>query len=841
VTYLCCDVRRHRLVRDHPTLNGLEHLEVLDSEAPPGSPRQRTLLLRFLKPAPALTAANIEILGGDRIPSVGVLWVTPAAAPDAALVSPAEAAFLTALPEPDRVLALRTESSGDYSQYTLYLVAAAGAPTPPPGIDRPLSQVAFSFKVECPSDFDCAPDSTCPPAAVETPVLDYLAKDFGSLRRLMLDRMAQTIPDWRERAAADLGVTLVELLAYVGDRLSYAQDAVATEAYLMTARRRSSVRRHARLVDYTLDDGANARVLVQVAVEGGPVVLAPGEAQFVTRLPGVAPVIPAPATDPLFERLLMQGPLVFEPLHGAMLFPELNLLDFHDWGDGECCLPAGATRATLRGDLPMLAPGMILVFEEVIGPLTGAAADADPARRCAVRLTEVAAGAEDPVTDPPTPITEIRWADADALPFALCISARTAPAAGGRIVAPVSRVLGNIVVADHGLTRRGVPLGVVPEPHLACRPPADDRCDPQPPTAIPPRFRPVLPESLLAQAAPFVDPPSSATAALAPPRGTERPAIRLAGATPLGPRIWQPQRDLLGSRAGDEHFVVEVEADESARLRFGDDRSGRRPESGTIFTADYRIGNGPGGNIGADSLGHVATDLAGVVGLRNPMPATGGRAPESVAAARVAAPQAFRVQERAVTPADYAAVAQRYPGVQRAAATFRWNGHGHTVFVTVDRLNGVAVDPEFEDSLLAHLERYRLAGYDLEIDGPRYVPVDLALTICVAPTFFRAAVRAALGKVLSADRMPDGSLGLFHPDNFTFAQPVRLSAIIAAAQRVQGVESVTATRFRRLDDPDPEPLASGILGIGRLEIARLANDPDFPERGVLELSLGGGR
>ncbi len=60
----------------------------------------------------------------------------------------------------------------------------------------------------------------------------------------MLDRLTQLVPGWRERSAADLGVTLVELLAYVGDQLSYWQDAVATEAYLETARRRTSLRRH---------------------------------------------------------------------------------------------------------------------------------------------------------------------------------------------------------------------------------------------------------------------------------------------------------------------------------------------------------------------------------------------------------------------------------------------------------------------------------------------------------------------------------------------------------------------------------------------------------------------
>jgi hypothetical protein len=61
-------------------------------------------------------------------------------------------------------------------------------------------------------------------------------------------------------------VALVETLAYVGDHLSYTQDAVASEAYLGTARRRTSLRRHARLLDYALHDGCNARVFVTLEV-----------------------------------------------------------------------------------------------------------------------------------------------------------------------------------------------------------------------------------------------------------------------------------------------------------------------------------------------------------------------------------------------------------------------------------------------------------------------------------------------------------------------------------------------------------------------------------------------
>jgi hypothetical protein len=75
----------------------------------------------------------------------------------------------------------------------------------------------------------------------------------------MFDRLAITLPDWTEQHVPDVFVTLVELLAYIGDDLSYYEDAVATEAYLQTARQRISVRRHARLVDYRLHEGCHAR------------------------------------------------------------------------------------------------------------------------------------------------------------------------------------------------------------------------------------------------------------------------------------------------------------------------------------------------------------------------------------------------------------------------------------------------------------------------------------------------------------------------------------------------------------------------------------------------------
>ena len=83
----------------------------------------------------------------------------------------------------------------------------------------------------------------------------------------------------------DIGITLVELLAYVGDHLSYYQDAVATEAYLGTARQRISVRRHARLVDYAMHEGCNARAWVTIRSDEN-FSIAAADIYFMTAFPG---------------------------------------------------------------------------------------------------------------------------------------------------------------------------------------------------------------------------------------------------------------------------------------------------------------------------------------------------------------------------------------------------------------------------------------------------------------------------------------------------------------------------------------------------------------------------
>jgi hypothetical protein len=843
--YSCCDPRRLAILENQSVYNGIRFLDVVDDANQLPSDRQRTLRVHFVHPLlpNQLTAANVKITGGERIQDIHVLQAF-----DETLSSPGG--------DPD-VLVVVVDQAGDFSTYTLSLVDTANPAQLPSGFDQVLSSIDFSFKAACSSEFDCQPTNVCPPPAAEKADISYLAKDYASFRALMLDRLAKILPQWQERNPADLGIVLVELLAYIGDYLSYLQDAVATEAYLRTARRRTSVRRLVRLVDYPMLDGRNARTWVHLDVRADihQVKLPAASLQFLTKTNDPSVILLKDSIP--YQLALNTKPRVFEAMEDVTVSAELNSIRFYTWGNRACCLPQGATQAWLWGSYPQLLPGMVLILQEVMGPETGASADADPTHRVAVRLTQVDSTLRDPLggqfLDPPKsspiPVTRIKWDVGDALPFPLCISSKSPDG----FFDDVSLAFGNNVLADEGRTIRDEALAPVPVPNPALTPATvPDRCNPVPGTLKPARYRPTLKQGPLT----FTDrddydPTAPAQNALYT-RALDSllPAIHLRNAAQN--ETWNPQRDLLRSAGNIPDFVAETENDGTAFLRFGDDIFGKRPIPGTEFLATYRILQGLAGNVGCDSLQHVASDDPTLVtnlnrptvilNVRNPLPATGGLDPESIEAVCEAAPYAFRKQERAVTPDDYGQMAQRCDrSLQRALGTFRWTGSWQTVFISVDPKGGAQLQDSAKQNLLQCMEYYRMAGHDVEVDGAIYVPLEIEMNVCVKPEYFPADVERALLDVLSNRILPDGSRGVFYPDNFTFGQTIYLSPVYAKAQATPGVDSVTITKFQRQGQDSNEGITNGKLLIHRLEIARLDNDPNFPWNGTLKFTFTGGQ
>ncbi len=820
------DERRAALLATTTGLNGIDFVEV--------DPVDHTILrVTFLAPLPAgaygipADLRRLSIAGGTRI--VGIR-------PLAASVESAS------------VLRIDVDRGGDYSPYTLTLDA--------PGLDPVKRGTLFSFMASCPTDADClAPP--CPPVEREEPLLDYLAKDYASLRRLLLDLLPTLDPDWVERSPADLGIALVELLAYVGDRLSYYQDAVVGEAYLETLRHRISARRHARLIDYRMHDGRNAWAALALRVNStGPV---PRGTPVMTALPsGYDPL--AVTVERLDRDPLLREVRVFETAHDAQPRAVNNELRVHTWGDEECCLPAGTTEAYLyavpasTAQRPVLEVGGRLIFLEVLGPRTAARADADPAHRVLVELEAVDDTPTDPLYsrailpdgalqlrgsgDQALPLTRVRWRRADALAAPLCISARLDD---GTPVRNVSVARGNVILADHGLTTS--------EPHTLADVGVDGRLAlTYGPLTL--EQRPALPVVSLTTGRFEVD-----RGELAGDARDALPALTLLVEDATGAvRDWTSVPDLLDSNPFDEQFVAEVDDDGRARLRFGDDEYGRSlPDDVAGLTAVYRVGNGRAGNVGHETLTTLALSGATFVdAITNPLRALDGVDAETVEQVRRRAPEAMRaVLKRAVTEADWVRAAKELDGVSGAVATFRWTGTWLTIFVAVDPVdradlvdlpNGrTRLDPAFEARIRAWLTRFRIAGHDIELRPPRFVGLELVVEVCARHGYFRTDVQAGVRDALSARVLPDGSRGFFHTDNFTFGDPVYLSRLYAAIERVTGVDSVAIRKLTRFGQPQHDELDRGVLLIGPWEIARLDNDPSFAEHGVLTVTARGGK
>lgn len=908
----CREPRRRQEIRARGA-NGIDYVEVSDDH--------RTLTVFFLnRITMEIEPANVVISGGSRVRHISVTGVQLRNADEDG---------------GDNCMDVAIDRAGDTSIYRLSLVAldGNGGPTgePLPGIDLRYAGADFTFRFGEATEIDCCQPQVRAPAILPAPDINYLARDFQSFRKLMLDRLAVTVPQWQEQHVPDTGVALVEVLAYVADHLCYYQDAVATEACLATARQRISVRRHARLVDYVMHEGCNARawVFVETATDTS---IDPDTVHFVAGYMSDSPIEKS-VLSPGDISLEICGQLAaFEPMSAAQLYTAHNRIDFYTWQDLHCCLPVGATSATLcdvsKNLVPVYAeakpqlgaqekrssrkrstkhaeepaaygappgakapppaeerklhlqPGDVLLLEETRQGHEDHGPAPDPAHRHLVRLTEVKPGS-DPLTG--ELVLEVAWALEDALPFPLCLSNVNADGDG---VVGVAR--GNVVLADHGdWTAQGarvrdehLPLpmaGAKFRPTLEAafltffRPltpplPAARQLVSDPRAAVPKLTLVSIPmlddETPLFTFADLEDPaPLAARIDAGQDRASRAVSDRLAVARraskdssrdPSGDlnqqlrallRTWSPQPDLLSSNGDDLHFVVEMDNDGFAHLRFGDGKNGRAPEVGEQFVATYRVGIGTNGNVGAETITHVVTTRSDLVlKPRNPLAATGGIDPELIAHVKLVAPAACKNEiVRAVKADDYARLAERNPRVERAACELQWAGTRYEAHVAIDPAGTEALDPALLRQIQADLYRYRRIGHDVVVVPPTYVPIDIAMTVTVSEGYAAGHLQTELLNVFSDRRWADGRLGFFHPDNLSFGEPIYSSKLVTAAQDVEGVESVVVTRLQRRFEPPNRELESGVLPFGPLEVARLGHDRASPEAGRFVLTLRGGR
>ena len=685
--------------------------------------------------------------------------------------------------------------------------------------------------------------------------IDYLARDFVSLRNALLDFASQRYPAWIEKIEADAGVMLAEIMAALGDELSYIQDRYAREAYLETATQRRSLRHHTRLVDYPIHDGLAAGTFLDLTVKtgvGGTLVAA---GKRVWAVGQGEPPIPFELGHGLSDTTADEGKPSRFWIHSDWNQMEVHLPDL-----AAPCLSVGSTELFLQDHVPTVNQvptgedpvtfwkgKWLLLKTEPEDPSV-------PARRHLIRVVEV-----EHTTDPlsldasnnPIAITRIKWEDEQALPFEMCLSDMVVRgnlvfATAGETITEFFTIGTNQDIPAQKAQRVGRALERQgPLDEIACR------------RSVTFLYSLKHTET---QGLGWVGALHDAKPEL------ELQEVDAANLQPLPtPQLWQWQRTLLDARGFEDVFTlddgtwrrvigfrrigeviehVDYASGSGFTIRFGDGEFGTTPPDKTVFRVRYRTGPGTRANLPADTVVNLRNpqdetqaDLASVLdAVTNPLSITNGVDPEDAGIIKQLAPEAFRaITFRAVRPEDYAEIAERLPGVQRAGARFRWTGSWLSAFVTADPLGAFELSPERRTELENLMDCVRQAGREVFVRNPRFVNIDLEIKICVEPFAYAGQVKARVLEVLVGRKGVRPIKGFFDPDNFTFGTPLRRAVLEATIQDVAGVRGVEKMRLRARGITELRDFEELTFNVGHDQVIRLQNDLLFPERGSLRI------
>ena len=126
----------------------------------------------------------------------------------------------------------------------------------------------------------------------------------------------------------------------------------------------------------------------------------------------------------------------------------------------------------------------------------------------------------------------------------------------------------------------------------------------------------------------------------------------------------------LGIGANSQVYFLQAAENSQYELVFGDNVIGRKPKSGSVVVAEYRVCNGqlPNGSVVFDLDGPIQGQ-ANISQITVAFPASGGSVSETNESIKYNAPRAYQNQERAVTTSDYENLLnQNFPEIQAISA-----------------------------------------------------------------------------------------------------------------------------------------------------------------------------
>ncbi|MFT4102475.1 MAG: putative baseplate assembly protein, partial [Burkholderiaceae bacterium] len=260
--------------------------------------------------------------------------------------------------------------------------------------------------------------------------------------------------------------------------------------------------------------------------------------------------------------------------------------------------------------------------------------------------------------------------------------------------------------------------------------------------------------------------------------------------------LWHETDDLAGADANARTYRTRRDDSEATRVDFGDGKHGARlPTGQDNVTAVYRSGIGAGGNVRAGQLSVLADKPLGASAVTNPIRASGGADPDTLAQARVNAPLSVTALDRLVSVRDYADFASTFAGVGKAAATRLPGPSGDFVEITIAGIDDAPIDEtsDLYRNLVEALHRFGDPHVPIRVDLRKALAMVIEARIAPQPDYDWSDVQPRVVAALN-DRFGFQARGL--------GQRVFASELIGVIEGVRGVAHVVGGSVHLLDDDD---------------------------------------
>jgi hypothetical protein len=296
---------------------------------------------------------------------------------------------------------------------------------------------------------------------------------------------------------------------------------------------------------------------------------------------------------------------------------------------------------------------------------------------------------------------------------------------------------------------------------------------------------------------------------------SQSPMTYISAATPAGATdtlkatvndlTWTEKPDLFSASPNSRAYIVRENEAHASAVTFGNGTNGLRLPTGTAnVKAQYRYGLGSVGNVDAGQISQLATHPLGAQGVINPLPATGGADPDTLAQARANAPVAVMALDRLVSVVDYAEFSRAFAGIGKAVAARISDGTRQLVHVTIAGAEDIpiATTSDLYANLLQSLLLYGDPSLPVQLALRRAQLLVMQATIGLKPAYQWEDVAPLVQAAI---------LACFAFDARDLGQTAFLSEAVQAAQAVEGVAWLTVTCF----DGVPDSItAAGLAALG---------------------------